>query len=83
MTTDLSIPVSMSTICPTTEVDELTVCLLTIFEQRGLMFELFGALIRHEIGQTGMEVLCSLPSAASSRYVQQKTKLRFSEEHVS
>ena len=43
----------MSAICPASEVDELTVCLLTIFEQRGLLFELFEALIRHEIGQTG------------------------------
>ncbi|PNY29463.1 Pentafunctional AROM polypeptide [Tolypocladium capitatum] len=55
LTTDLSLPVSMSAICPASEVDELTVCLLTIFEQRGLLFELFEALIQHEIGQTENE----------------------------
>ncbi|KAM4066974.1 GTPase-activator protein for ras-like GTPase domain-containing protein [Hirsutella rhossiliensis] len=55
LTTDLSLPVAMSSVCPTSEVDELTVCLLTIFEQRGLIFELFEALIRHEIGQTENE----------------------------
>ena len=53
MTKDLSLPVSMSMICPSTEVDELTVCLLTIFEQRGLTFSLLDALIRQEVEDTG------------------------------
>ncbi|RFU78283.1 neurofibromin 1, partial [Trichoderma arundinaceum] len=53
LTTDISLPASMSAICPSTEVDELTICLLTVFEQRGLIFELFEALIRAEIEQTG------------------------------
>ena len=44
----------MSSICPPSEVDELTVCLLTIFEQRGLIFDLFEALIQYEVEQTGM-----------------------------
>lgn len=43
----------MSAICPSTEVDELTISLLTVFEQRGLIFDLFEALIRAEIEQTG------------------------------
>lgn len=43
----------MSAICPASEVDELTICLLTVFEQRGLTFELFEALIRQEVEQTG------------------------------
>jgi neurofibromin 1 len=43
----------MSAICPASEVDELAICLLTIFEQRGLTFDLFEALIRYEIEQTG------------------------------
>ncbi|KAJ6440855.1 pentafunctional AROM polypeptide [Purpureocillium lavendulum] len=55
LTTDLSFAVSMSSICPPTEVDELTVCLLTIFEQRGMIFELFEALIQHEVEQTENE----------------------------
>jgi neurofibromin 1 len=61
VTKDLSLPASMSAICPSTEVDELTICLLTVFEQRGLIFELFEALIRAEIEQTG-ELYCSLYS---------------------
>ncbi|PTB71434.1 ras GTPase-activating protein [Trichoderma longibrachiatum ATCC 18648] len=55
LTKDLSLPASMSAICPSTEVDELTICLLTVFEQRGLIFELFEALIRAEIEQTENE----------------------------
>ncbi|KAH6603383.1 hypothetical protein Trco_008158 [Trichoderma cornu-damae] len=55
LTKDLSLPSSMSAICPSTEVDELTICLLTVFEQRGLIFELFEALIRAEIEQTENE----------------------------
>lgn len=43
----------MSTVCPSTEVDELTVCLLTVFEQRGLTYDLLEALIRQEIEDTG------------------------------
>lgn len=50
----------MSAICPSTEVDELTICLLTVFEQRGLIFELFEALIRAEIEQTGKPYVRSL-----------------------
>ncbi|QUC20790.1 uncharacterized protein UV8b_05031 [Ustilaginoidea virens] len=53
--TDFSLPVSMSAICPASEVDELTICLLTIFEQRGLIFGLLEALIRHEIDRTDNE----------------------------
>ncbi|PFH55905.1 hypothetical protein XA68_17426 [Ophiocordyceps unilateralis] len=55
LTTDISLPMSMSAICPTTEVDELTMCLLTIFEQRGLLFDLLRALIKQEIDQTENE----------------------------
>ncbi|UNI16248.1 Ras GTPase activating protein ira2 [Purpureocillium takamizusanense] len=55
LTTDLSLVVSMSSICPPSEVDELTVCLLTIFEQRGLLFDLFEALVQYEVEQTENE----------------------------
>ena len=44
----------MSSICPGAEIDELTVCLLIVFEQRGRTFELLEALITEEIEQTGM-----------------------------
>lgn len=53
LTKDLSLAVSMSSICPGTEIDELTVCLLIVFEQRGRTFELLEALIKEEIEQTG------------------------------
>ena len=43
----------MCSICPGAEVDEMAVCLLTVFEQRGRIFDLFEALIREEIEQTG------------------------------
>lgn len=44
----------MSVACPSTDVDELTICLLTVFEQRGLIFELLEALVKQEIEDTGM-----------------------------
>lgn len=33
--------------------DEVAICLLTVFEQRGLTFELFEALIKQEVEETG------------------------------
>lgn len=53
----------MSSICPSTEVDELTVCLLIVFEQRGRTFELLEALIKEEIEQTGTDMLIAPASA--------------------
>ncbi|TQV91339.1 ras GTPase activator [Cordyceps javanica] len=52
LTKDLSLAVSMSSICPSADIDELTVCLLIVFEQRGRTFELLEALIKEEIEQT-------------------------------
>lgn len=43
----------MSAICPGSEIDELTVCLLIVFEQRGRTFDLLDALIKEEMEQTG------------------------------
>lgn len=43
----------MSAVCPSSEVDELTISLLTIFEHRGLSFELLETLIKQEIDETG------------------------------
>lgn len=43
----------MSAICPSSEVDELSIALLTIFEHRGLTFDLLETLIRQEIEETG------------------------------
>jgi neurofibromin 1 len=43
----------MSAVCPSHEVDELTISLLNIFEARGASFELLEALIKQEIEETG------------------------------
>jgi neurofibromin 1 len=43
----------MSAVCPSHEVDELTISLLNIFEARGLSFVLLEALIKQEIEETG------------------------------
>lgn len=43
----------MSSVCPSSEVDELTISLLNVFESRGMSFELFEALIKQEVEVTG------------------------------
>lgn len=43
----------MTAVCPSHEVDELTMSLLNIFETRGLSIVLLEALIRQEIEETG------------------------------
>jgi neurofibromin 1 len=43
----------MSAICPSQEVDELTISLLNVFEARGQSFDLLQALIQQEIDDTG------------------------------
>lgn len=43
----------MGAVCPSSEVDELTISLLTIFEYRGLSFQLLEALIKQEVDNTG------------------------------
>ncbi|RGP66620.1 neurofibromin 1, partial [Fusarium sporotrichioides] len=55
LTSDLSLAISMAVACPSTDVDELTICLLTVFEQRGMVFELLEALIKQEIADTENE----------------------------
>lgn len=52
LTRDLSLSAAMASICPSNEVEELTVCLLTVFEQRGMTFQLMEMLIKQEINQT-------------------------------
>ncbi|KAK6226218.1 gtpase-activator protein for ras-like gtpase [Colletotrichum tabaci] len=52
LTKDMTLVAAMSAVCPSSEVDELTVSLLTIFEHRGLSFELLEVLIKQEIQET-------------------------------
>lgn len=44
---------AMSAECPSSEVDELTVSLVNVFESRGLGFVLLEALIKLEVDETG------------------------------
>jgi neurofibromin 1 len=49
----------MSSVCPSHEVDELTISLLNIFEARGLSLVLLQALIKQEVEDTGTFSLLS------------------------
>ncbi|KAL2018057.1 hypothetical protein VTK56DRAFT_1323 [Thermocarpiscus australiensis] len=55
LTSDPSLATAMSAICPSHELDELTISLLNIFEARGLSFVLLEALIKQEIEETENE----------------------------
>ncbi|KAI1382753.1 GTPase [Hypoxylon trugodes] len=55
LTHDMSLAVAISTVCPSSEVEELTISMLNIFESRGLTFELMEALIKQEIEETENE----------------------------
>lgn len=56
----MTLVAAMSAVCPSSEVDELTVSLLTIFEHRGLSFELLEVLIKQEIEETGETTVLSV-----------------------
>lgn len=53
-THDMNLAVAISSVCPSSEVEELTISMLNVFESRGLTFELMEALIKQEIEDTGM-----------------------------
>ena len=55
LTGDTSLAIAMGAICPSHEVDELTISLLNIFETRGMSFVLLEALIKQEIEETENE----------------------------
>ncbi|KAL2149557.1 hypothetical protein VTH82DRAFT_8208 [Thermothelomyces myriococcoides] len=55
LTSDPSLALAMSAVCPSHEVDELAVSLLNIFEARGASFVLLEALIKQEIEETENE----------------------------
>jgi neurofibromin 1 len=50
----MNVTIALCDACPSTEVDELTISLLNIFDSRGLGFVLLQALIEHEVDETGM-----------------------------
>ena len=49
----MALTVALCDACPSTEVDELTMSLLNIFDSRGLGFVLLEHLIEHEVEKTG------------------------------
>lgn len=53
LTKNIPLAAAMGAVCPSSEVDDLTISLLTIFEHRGLSFELLEALIKQEVDNTG------------------------------
>ncbi|KAL0940809.1 GTPase-activator protein for Ras-like GTPase [Colletotrichum truncatum] len=55
LTKDMTLVAAMSAVCPSSEVDELTISLLNIFEHRGLSFDLLETLIKQEIEETDNE----------------------------
>ncbi|KAI1472094.1 uncharacterized protein F4812DRAFT_416560 [Daldinia caldariorum] len=55
LTHDMNLAVAISTVCPSGEVEELTISMLYIFESRGRTFELMEALIKQEIEDTDNE----------------------------
>ena len=50
---DMTLTIALCDACPSTEVDELTMSLLNIFDSRGLGFVLLQQLIKHEVEDTG------------------------------
>ncbi|KAK0651326.1 hypothetical protein B0T16DRAFT_403638 [Cercophora newfieldiana] len=55
LTSDTTLAAAMSAVCPSHEVDELTISLLNIFETRGMSFVLLEALIKQEVEDTENE----------------------------
>ncbi|KAK3950236.1 hypothetical protein QBC32DRAFT_376735 [Pseudoneurospora amorphoporcata] len=55
LTADPTLAMAMGAVCPSHEVDELTIALLSIYESRGQSFVLLEALIKQEIEETENE----------------------------
>ena len=53
LTNDMALTIALCDACPSSEVDEMTISLLNIFDSRGLGFVLLEALIEHEVEETG------------------------------
>jgi neurofibromin 1 len=53
----MTLTVALCDACPSTEVDEMAISLLNVFDSRGLGFVLLEALIEHEVNETGKSSL--------------------------
>lgn len=51
----MALTIALCDACPSSEVDEMTISLLNIFDSRGLGFVLLEALIEHEVDKTGID----------------------------
>ena len=49
----MALTIALCDACPSTEVDEMTISLLNIFDSRGLGFVLLEALVEREVEETG------------------------------
>lgn len=49
----MTLTIALCDACPSSEVDEMTIALLNIFNSRGSGFDLLEALIKHEVEETG------------------------------
>lgn len=58
VTSDPGLAVAMAGVCPSHDVDELTISLLNIFEARGSTLDLLEALIKQEVEETSECHLC-------------------------
>lgn len=56
----MTLVAAVSNVCPSNEIDELSVSLLAIFEHRGKTFDLVEILIKQEIEDTGMSLSLSV-----------------------
>lgn len=60
----MTLTVALCDACPSSEVDEMAISLLNIFDSRGLGFVLLEALIEHEVNETGKPSLPKWRSTA-------------------
>ena len=87
LTNDMALTIALCDACPSSEVDEMTISLLNIFDSRGLGFVLLGALIEHEVEETGkchslLNMLSRLTSIRKRSRASQK-KLRGNKNAIS
>lgn len=64
----MTLTIALCDACPSNEVDELTMSLLNIFDSRGLGFVLLEELIKHEVDNTGRQLLHSWKMCILNRY---------------
>lgn len=64
----MALTVALCDACPSTEVDEMTISLLNIFDSRGYGFVLLEALIEHEVEETGRQLGYTIKKSFTNEY---------------